>query len=135
MNNDFLGTGWTFPPEFIKSGKNGVVTTSGVDDINESLEILLTTTVGERLLQLEYGSDLTEYVFEPLTATLKAVVETRVRKAIQLYEPRIRLNKLELIPDNLEGRLLIKLTYTVVTTNTRFNLVLPFYLNEANNVS
>ena len=45
----FLGTGWSFPPEFVlESGQ--VVMTSDEEDIEASLKILLGTALGEALL-------------------------------------------------------------------------------------
>ena len=53
MNQEFLsflGTGWSFPPEF--NNMTGTVEmVSNVDDINQSLQILLSTTLGERVMQ------------------------------------------------------------------------------------
>ena len=133
-NTSIHGTGWSFPPEFVKDEKNGVVMTSGVEDINRSLEILFTTQPGERIMQESYGSDLSEFVHAPMNATnltrIKRVIETAIRR----HEPRIVLNTVNLRPDQAEGLILIDLVYTVRSTNSRFNLVFPFYLNEATNV-
>ena len=129
----FLGTGWGFPPTFIK-GLNGVVMISDEEDIKSSLEILLTTTVGERILQPKYGCDLSKYVFDPLDTTLKTVIKTLIEDAILFYEPRILVDQVELEDNPNEGILLIKIDYTIATTNTRYNFVFPFYLVEGTNI-
>jgi len=55
---------------------------------------------------------------------------------VLIFEPRIKLLTIELLNDFLsEGRIDILVDYEVINTNTRFNLVYPFYLNEANNKS
>ena len=59
----FLGTGWGFPPEFVK-GNNEVIMTSEEEDIKKSLHILLTTKLGERVMLPEYGCNLEELLFE-----------------------------------------------------------------------
>ncbi len=127
--NSFLGTGWAFPPSFSK-GPQSVVMVSDEDDIRQSLEILLTTSVGERFLRPEYGCDLRRYLFEPLDEGLVAYIRDLVGNAILYHEPRIKLTNLALTPQNDEGILLIELEYVIRTTNSRQNFVFPFYKDE-----
>ena len=56
-----------------------------------------------------------------------------ITRAVTLYEPRILLEEVSFELKE-EGVLLIKLTYTVVRTNNRSNMVYPFYLNEGTNL-
>ena len=127
----FLGTGWGFPPAFSnKTSDVGML--SDVDDIQSSLEILLTTRPGERVMRPDYGCNLDELVFEPLTTTFKTYIKDLISTAILYYEPRIEVNSIDLDDSGeLEGRILIVIDYTVSATNTRFNFVYPFYKNEA----
>jgi uncharacterized protein len=129
----FLGQGWSFPPVFSKQSR-GVVMTSDEEDIRRSLEILLSTAIGERFLQPQYGCNLDEYVFEPFNATLSTEIRLTVKDAIEKFEPRLRLLAVRLDTGLInEGRVDIAVEYQVTTTNSRFNLVYPFYINEANN--
>lgn len=129
----FLGRGWSFPPYFSKA-QRGVYTTADEDDIRCSLEILLSTTIGERFLQPQYGCNLDAYVFEAMNATVQTSIKLTVKNAIQLYESRINLLGVELGLASLnEGRVDIIIDYAIAGTNSRFNLVYPFYLSEANN--
>ncbi|MXV49673.1 hypothetical protein GS399_01715 [Pedobacter sp. HMF7647] len=131
----FLGRGWSFPPAFSKQ-TGQVVMTADEEDINKSLEILLSTTIGERFLQPSYGCNLDNYVFEGLSASTQTAIKITVKNAVLLFEPRIKLLTIELLTDFIyEGRIDISVDYEVINTNTRFNLVYPFYLNEANNKS
>ena len=108
--------------------------TSDEDDIRKSLEILLSTAIGERFLQPQYGCNLDEYVFEPFNATLSTEIRLTVKDAIEKFEPRLRLLAVRLDTGLInEGRVDIAVEYQVITTNSRFNLVYPFYINEANN--
>src|SRR5689334_10323037 len=129
MPLSFLGTGWDFPPAF-PGGPDRVRMISDVDDIESSLRILLSTTIGERRMQPKYGCNLQRFVFEPADATLEAYLKDLIKIAILYFEPRIILDDVTLEPDPLEGLILIKLSYTVAQTNTRFNFVYPFYLTE-----
>jgi uncharacterized protein len=127
----FLGTGWGFPPAF-RNKTSDVGMLSDVDDIQSSLEILLTTRPGERVMRPDYGCNLDELVFEPLTTTFKTYIKDLISTAILYYEPRIEVNSIDLDDTGeLEGRILIVIDYTVSATNTRFNFVYPFYKNEA----
>lgn len=129
----FLGRGWSFPPAFSKTAKE-VLLTADEEDIKKSLEILLSTTIGERFLQPLYGCNLEPFVFEPMNATTTTEIRLTVKNAIELFEPRLKLLGVKLDTALLnEGRVDIVVEYQVITTNTRHNLVYPFYTNEANN--
>ena len=130
----FLGTGWSFPPEF-NNISNNVEMVSGTEDIDQSLNILLSTALGERVMQPQYGCDLTDYVFETLNSSVIGYLKDRVKNAILFYEPRIRVEQIEISPadsmDLIGGRFTISLEYSVPGTNSRFNYVYDYYLNEA----
>ncbi|MEW4922920.1 GPW/gp25 family protein [Algibacter sp. 2305UL17-15] len=129
-NKSFLGTGWSFPPEF-NSAKKTVVMTSNEADIKKSLEILLATKLGERIMQPTYGCNLEELMFKPLNITLKTFVIDLIKTAILYHEPRIDVEKIDIDPTNeLQGELLILVDYRVRATNSRANLVYPFYKAE-----
>jgi uncharacterized protein len=134
MNYDasFLGTGWNFPPTFTQGGAD-VVMVSGYDDIQQSLQILLSTSLGERVMQESFGADLNSLVFEEIDQTLLNTLRHIVSDAILYHEPRIVLDGLDVTesPDE-SGLLLITIRYTVPSTNSRFNQVYPFYINESN---
>lgn len=134
MADSFLGTGWSFPPSFDKErGETEML--SDVEDIQSSLHILLTTRLGERVMQPTYGCNLDELVFEALSSTFKSFIKDLIKTAILYHEPRIRLNKIELDDSrDLEGIILIVIDYTVRTTNTRFNYVFPYYKNEGTDI-
>lgn len=132
--NTFLGTGWGFPPTFIKHNK-GVKTITGIEDINSSLHILLSTRLGERVMQPEYGCNLDTMLFETMNASMKTYVKNLVENAILDYEPRIHMEKVNVdTTRENEGVLLIQIDYRVRTTNTRHNYVYPFYKTEGTEI-
>lgn len=128
--NSFLGRGWGFPPQFQKTGKE-VVMLSDEEDIQSSLEILLSTRVGERIMQPGYGCNLDVLLFEPVTLTLQTYIKDLVFTAIYLYEPRISPENVELNVLENEGLIEVDVEYLIRATNARHNLVYPFYLGEA----
>lgn len=133
LNNTFLGRGWSFPPAFIKGV--GVQMLEAEDDIQSSLKILLSTRIGERIMEPEFGCNTDNMIFEAMTTGFQTFMQNLIQNAILLYEPRIELKSVDLITQNdIDGLLLISIDYVVRTTNTRSNLVFPFYTNEGNNL-
>jgi phage baseplate assembly protein W len=130
FSHPFLGTGWSFPPTFLAPA-GGVQLVSDIPDIQQSLHILFSTTLGERLLHPTYGCDLRRYLFEPLNASTTALIQDQVRTAILYHEPRITPENVSLSEVAEDGLLLIQVDYIVRTTNARHNYVFPFYLDEA----
>jgi len=130
-DQSFLGTGWSFPPTFTNGGAN-VELVSGAEDIHQSLQILLSTQLGERIMQDGFGCNLDFLLFSEIDQTLVNNISTMVTNAILYNEPRIRLDNLEVSEsERQQGLVLIRIDYTIRTTNSRFNMVYPFYINEA----
>lgn len=130
----FLGTGWSFPPEFAR--REGLKTVSDELDIHESLIILLSTRPGERIMQPDFGCGLRAQVFEVMSEGAAMTIKDLIARAILFFEPRITLDRI-VMDDSaiIDGLLQIRLEYTIRTTNSRHNMVYPFYFREGTNVS
>lgn len=138
MNNtntkSFLGTGWSFPPHFDKQIK-AIEMVSDEQDIKESLMILLTTQLGERVMNHDYGAGMEEMIFEPMTTNLKTYMTDLVKNAVLRFEPRVDLDEVEMEDSGeLAGRVDISVYFTIRATNSRSNIVFPFYKNEGTNI-
>ena len=124
--NSFLGTGWAFPPEFNRDSGT-VEMVSDEEDIKQSLNILLSTSLGERVMQPKYGCNLTDYLFEGLSSSTIGYIKERVANSILYYEPRIVVEKIDVTSDDstdlLEGKFTITVDYSIPGTNSRFNYV------------
>jgi uncharacterized protein len=132
MENEkaFLGIGWSFPPEF-KNNTMAVAMLTDEEDIKSSLEILLSTRIGERIMQPKYGCNMDELLFSPLNRTLKTFVSELIKTAILYHEPRIDVEKIDITKgDDLSGELLVLIDFKVRATNSRINMVYPFYKLE-----
>ncbi len=128
-DNAFIGSGWSFPPEF--SDTQAIKMVSGELDIKESLAILLSTNPGERVMLPEYGCGIKSLVFSEINLGTITEIKAMIKDAILYFEPRIALEEIAIeTNDSLNGRLFINLIYTVITTNSRSNLVYPFYIME-----
>ncbi|NHN24073.1 GPW/gp25 family protein [Flavobacterium jejuense] len=131
MENKFLGSGWAFPPVFA-SGGTTVEMVSGEEDIKQSLQILLSTSLKERVMHSGFGCDLNRFLFEEVDQRFVNDISNMVSRSILLYEPRIKVEGVTVKDMDIEnGVVHIAVDYIVRTTNNRFNLVYPFYINEA----
>ena len=130
--NDFLGRGFGFPVEFDRDS-NEVRMSEGVEDITESIGIIVNTIPGERILRPLFGANAEELIFEPLTITSGAMIANEIRLAIVRQEPRVIIEEtdVDVVQLTEEGRLDISISFTVIAINTRFNKVFPFFINEA----
>jgi phage baseplate assembly protein W len=129
-DDDFLGTGWSFPPTF-NPHKKTVDTVSNEEDIRQSLQILMSTRLGERVLLSDYGCGINILPFESITVTFLTKLKSIIRKAILLHEARIDLEDIFFTsPKAEEGVIHIQLYYKIRATNTRQNYVYPFYIKE-----
>ncbi|MGB5944069.1 MAG: GPW/gp25 family protein [Leeuwenhoekiella sp.] len=134
LDSKIIGTGWGFPPEF-KPSSDKVEMASGMTDINQSLHILLSTKLGERVMLPEYGCDLEDMVFESMDLTTRTYINERIRTAILYHEQRIDVELIEFDRSNeLAGEILILIEYTVRTTNARGNMVYPLYKQEGSEI-
>ena len=134
VDKSFLGTGWSFPPEFNGTARN-VQTVSEEDDIQQSLFILFSTNPGERVMQPSYGCQLRSMVFENITVSTETAIKDMIERAVLFFEPRIDLNFIDLDKSRIEqGILDILIDYTVRETNSRSNIVYPFYFQEGTNI-
>ena len=133
FDNSFLGRGWSFPLAFSKTGLARM--SEHETDIDESLRILMMTYPGERIMQPEFGCRLRDFCFEDLTLRTETLMQNEIKRAILLNEPRVDTERVEIEPTEKEGVLHINVVYVIRSTNSRRNLVFPFYLNEATDAS
>lgn len=132
-DRSFLGTGWSFPPTFRREWY-GVEMLTGEEDIRSSIYIILQTVTGERVMLPTFGCNLQPFVFDALNVPNIAMIEKIVKEALVYHEPRIIVDELNSVAFQEQGKLEITINYRVITTNTRYNYVYPFYINEATNI-
>ena len=135
MRQDIIGTGVAFPLRVDRGGP--VALSSGVDDVEEAIKLILGTAPGERPMRPEFGCGIHDFVFESMDASALGKIEHEIRDALDRWEPRIEVLDVDLAPwqtsggDGLapaDGTLLIDITYVLRATNDVRNLVYPFYI-------
>jgi uncharacterized protein len=127
MSGEFLGSGWQFP---LRPDQSGQMTRSTAEEcIHQAIWLILATAPGERVMCPDFGCGIHDLVFGANSAATAGQVSNLVHQALTRWEPRIDLLRVEAGPDPAEPNLLlIEIDYRVRTTNNRFNLVYPFYL-------
>jgi phage baseplate assembly protein W len=113
-----FGRGISCPP---RVGADGRVTWSeGEENVREAIRIILLTEQRERIRLPEFGGGLARFLFEPNTVTTRRLIEDRITKALSEWEPRIRIEAIDIEPDPDDPQAAIAtITYKLVATQAR----------------
>ncbi|WHM41034.1 GPW/gp25 family protein [Streptomyces sp. BPTC-684] len=126
MSEDFLGTGWRFPILPDEAGRLGYAV--GEQSIEHCLRALLLTGTGERVMRPELGTRAQELVFAPGSVQNLRDLENSIADAVRAYEPRVDLDEVRAETDPAdESKVSVSVIYRIRRTNTKANLVFPFY--------
>jgi phage baseplate assembly protein W len=126
---DFLGTGWKFP--VYPNPRGGLSFSSGEQDIQEAIWIILSTAPGERQMRPQFGCGIHDFVFAPNNPATRGAIAHQVHAALTRWEPRIDVLDVRVAssPDE-QNTLLIRVDYRIRANNAFHNLVYPFYIRE-----
>ena len=134
MPGEFLGVGWNFPLDLVKldDKRRSVKLAEYEESIRQSIRIILETARGERVMRPDFGCGIHERVFALNDSATRGIVEDEVREALLDWEHRIEVLDVEVTAEGPEGQvLMINIEYKIRSTESRFNLVYPFYLNRS----
>ena len=121
-----IGIGWGFPPRFNKT-ENSVAMVSDREEIENSLNILFSTKINERLFHPDFGCNLDEYQFEGNSQVQMIRIRKMIRECVETYEPRINVENVELLTGKAdEGILEIVLSYSLSSSESVYNMVYPY---------
>lgn len=126
---EYLGTGWSFPVQQTLQG--GIQLSAAGQSVNESILLILRTSLGERVYRPNFGSRLSELAFAPINAQTLLLLRLYVEEALQMWEPRIWLEEVVTEPTPAQGRVDVVIRYRLRETHDRRSLVFPFYLLPA----
>ena len=127
-SSDFLGLGWNFPIGLDHGGQVELAP-DAEEGVRQSIWMILGTSRGERVMRPDFGCGIHDMVFGVNNAATANAVAGAVRDALAVWEPRIDVLDVYAVPDPSRPSLLtIEINYQVRSTNSRFNLVYPFYL-------
>lgn len=130
MASEFLGKAWKYPVQMDTQGRIGRAPYE--EAIRQSIWIILGTARGERKMRPDFGCGIHDLVFAVNSTTTHGTVAYEVQRALILWEPRIDVVDVTVLPDPRQPTLLlIRIAYRVRATNSEFNLVYPFYLHRS----
>jgi phage baseplate assembly protein W len=123
----FIGRGLRFPMGVDHRG--AIAMTSGPEDLDCSIRVVLSTAPTERVMRPEFGCRIWDLLFEPVNANTIGLMAQSVRDAVAQWEPRVEVVDVVVTPDDDDASLVrIEVAYRVRSTNDRRNLVYPFYM-------
>jgi phage baseplate assembly protein W len=129
VSEEFIGAGWAFPVRTDATGR--IALASHERDIEESIELILSTAFGERPMRPEFGCAIHDYVFAGVDPEMVTRIAVAVRESLLRWESRIRVEEVFVSPAGTEpgdqGLVYIDIRYSVGNTNSPRNLVFPFY--------
>jgi uncharacterized protein len=127
---EILGSGIAFPLQVDRRG--GIALAHDETDVDQAIQLILSTAPGERPMRPEFGCGVHDFVFDTIDAGTVARMETEIRSALDRWEPRIEVQSLDFELDGVDrGELLIHIAYRLRATNHMRNLVYPFYVIPA----
>ena len=137
--DDFIGKGWSFPPHFSKHKDmrddyyaGGIDMVADQQEIEESLAVIFSTQLGERLFHNDFGCSLIDYQFAGNDNITLLRIKDMISRAVKKHEPRITLEQVEVNTDDImEGKISINLSYTINATNSSYNMVYPYYFENS----
>lgn len=130
MAKQFLGRGWKFPIQ-VDPATGRIKMSEYEEDIEESIRIILSTTKGERVMRPDFGSTVFEYIFNLTDEMTIGLLEKEIEETIRRWEPRVENVRAKVTMDKLsQEKLYVSVTYVVRSTNTEYNKVYPFYLQD-----
>jgi phage baseplate assembly protein W len=129
LAREFLGVGWKYPVRI--NSKGGLSYSKHEQDIEEAIWIILGTAKGERVMLPEFGCGIHNLTFSPINPTTIGKVKSYITEALNKWEPRIEVQTVRVEQDSEEhNKLLIRIDYKVLQTNSFANVVYPFFMNE-----
>lgn len=118
-----IGRGIAFPPRLGPDGR--LLLSAGAQNVREMIQVILLTELRERLMRPDFGAGLRQYLMEPNIGATHALLIEATRKALQRWEPRIRLDRVEAEADADDPQAaVLTIAYRLVATNEPGTLTL-----------
>src|SRR4051812_9856212 len=125
-SSDFRGRGWRFPIVLNQAG--GFDWVDGDDNIVQSVELLLRTITGERVMRPTFGAPIVDFLFQDDGDQNLRQLELELARVVREHEPRVEIATVRATPrSGDDGIVDIDLVLRILRSNTQRNLVFPFY--------
>ena len=125
MSIELLGKGLSV--DFGLNSKGEIKMSSYEKSVEESIYIILSTKVGERVYNSEFGCRIHELMFESNNVRTQTMAKRYVEEALTKFEPRITLRDVAVFSLD-EKSINLNIEYEIVKSNSINNYVYPFYI-------
>lgn len=122
----WLGRGPRFPLRPDPAGRLGYL--AGTDLVRQSIETILDTDPGERVMLPGFGCGLRRYLAQPNTVATRASMQAEITEALGAWEPRIAVTNVAVTPGDDPSLVWIAISYLRLVDRRADDLVYPFYL-------
>ena len=120
----YLGTSLKFPLEITPQG--GVALVSGVDNIRQSVILILSEHLGTRFFLGQFGSVLNDLAYLPNDKVLQNLIKGQVAEVLKKFEPRIVVQ--DIVTTTVDfSRLDIGISYQIKNSQIADTAVFPFF--------
>lgn len=99
-----------------------------LEHIRQSIEDILTTPVGSRVMRREYGSLLFQLVDQPSSGAISLQLSAAAVVAIMRWEPRVRLHRAQVVSTEYSGQVGIELDIELKDSGLQHNLSIPLHM-------
>ncbi len=131
-NKPHLGKGLAFPLKI--NARREISLASADDDIRQSIQIILGTRPGERVMRPRFGCRVHELLFEARDATTFNLIRKYVEEALAYWEPRIRVLSVNtLMSNDNDSSIFVDIQYEIKETHDIRSIVYPFFLTGEEN--
>jgi uncharacterized protein len=125
----FYGQGFNYPVSL--STTHGILMSSDLTNIEQSIYIILGTQFGERVMRPTFGCNLKSLVFAPNNPQTAALAKQYVTDGLQAWEPRIAVQSVTVTNAAEDPVLLINILYTIKGSLAPQAMIYPFYLEQS----
>ena len=117
---DLFGKDFAFPLSSDNRGR--LATISGQSNLEQALNCIIETAVGETLYYRAMGAGIESYVHSDLKRAV-ALAPPAIEKAIMLYEPRVKKVSVTATGDDANSTIRLEVQYTPISYAIAQNLV------------
>ena len=94
----------------------------GPTAVKNSLLSILKTNYYERLFQPEFGSNIRQYLFEPMNPITAANIRTSIEDSVKAHEPRANVLHVEVTPEEDKNRYKVSIIFDLSTESAQQEL-------------
>lgn len=115
---ELYGRGFRFPPGIGPDGR--VAYSAGAENVRESMRIVLSTELQERVMLPEFGGGLKRFLFSPNVASTHRLIQETITQSLGRWERRIQLESVAVGVDPADERAALAVVrYKVIATQNR----------------